>query len=189
MLQIMARNWWMLLIRGVAAVLFGIAVFLSPGIALAVLVLLWGSYALVDGVFAVFAGIQGRQSNQNWWLSVLEGAAGIVVGAITLLWPGITALAALYLIAGWAIITGLMEIAAAVQLRKEIRGEFWLGLSGLASIIFGGYLVVSPGAGILAVLWLIAAYGIAFGVMMIMLAFRLRGSAGESGQQATSKST
>src|SRR5262245_32860987 len=125
MLNVMARNWWVLLIRGIAAILFGIAVILAPGIALTVLVLFWGAYALVDGVFALIAGFQVRATNDRWWVVVLEGLVGIIAGILTFIWPDITALALLYIIAAWAIITGVLELVAAIRLRKEIEGEFW----------------------------------------------------------------
>jgi len=182
MLDVMARNWWVLLIRGIAAILFGIAVILVPGIALTVLVLLWGAYALVDGVFALIAGFQGRATNDRWWVTVLEGLVGIIAGILTFIWPDITAIALLYVIAAWAIITGILEIVAAIRLRKEIEGEFWLGLAGLASIIFGVLLILFPGAGILTLLWLVAIYAIAFGILEIILAFRLRGHADQPTQ-------
>jgi uncharacterized membrane protein HdeD (DUF308 family) len=177
----MARHWWVLLIRGIAAIVFGILAFLNPADALAALVLLWGAYALVDGVFAVIAGIRGRESNRNWWVTVLEGVVGVIAGIAAFLFPALVAGALLYVIAAWAIITGVLEIMTAIQLRKEIEGEIWLGLSGLASIVFGILLVVFPGAGILTLLWLVAAYAIIFGVVMIILAFRLRGLAQQSG--------
>lgn len=177
MLEVMARNWWTLAVRGVIAILFGIAILLAPGIALAVLVLLWGAYALVDGVFAVIAGFRGREGNRNWWVTVLEGVVGIIAGIVTFFMPGITALVLLYIISAWAIITGVLEIVAAIQLRKEIEGEFWLGLSGVASILFGILLFLFPREGILTLLTVLAAYSIVFGIVMIMLAFRVRDQA------------
>ena len=182
MLQMLARNWWILLDRGIAAVLFGIAIFLSPGIALTVLVLLWGAYAFTDGIFAIIAGFQGRQSHNNWWLTVLEGVIGVVAGVLTFIWPEITALTLLYIVAFWAIVTGVLEIGTAIQLRKEISGELWLGLSGIFSIIFGVVMIVLPGVGILSLLWLVAIYAIMFGGAMIILSFRVRNMADKSGQ-------
>jgi uncharacterized membrane protein HdeD (DUF308 family) len=178
----MAQNWWMLLIRGVAAILFGIAVLLAPGIALLTLVYLWSAYALIDGIFAVITGFRRRETNRNWWVIVLEGVVSVIAGIAAFLYPGITALVLLFIIAAWAIITGILEIAAAIQLRKEIEGEFWLGLSGLASIVFGVLLFLNPGAGILAVLTIVAVYAIIFGVLLILLAFRLRGFANQPSQ-------
>jgi uncharacterized membrane protein HdeD (DUF308 family) len=174
MITAVARNWWVFLVRGLAAILFGILAFLWPGITLFVLVLFWGAYALVDGIFALIAAFSGQAAQQRWWVLLLEGLLGIAAGIVTFLWPGMTAIALLYLIAAWAIVGGVLEIAAAIRLRQEIEGEWLLALSGVASIIFGVLMVIWPGAGALAVVWLIAGYAIVFGVLMIALAFRLR---------------
>jgi uncharacterized membrane protein HdeD (DUF308 family) len=174
MVHALARNWWALALRGLFAVLFGITAFALPGITLGALVLLYGAYALVDGIFAVTSVLVGRPRGMPWWAVLVEGLFGIAVGVVTFLWPGITALALLYLIAAWAVVTGAFEITAAVRLRKEIEGEWLMVLSGILSILFGVALVVNPGAGALAVVWLIGAYAIAFGVLMIALGFRLR---------------
>ncbi|MCC6615142.1 MAG: HdeD family acid-resistance protein [Anaerolineae bacterium] len=182
MLDVMARNWWMLLIRGGVAVLFGIAVILFPGIALLTLVTLWGVYAVVDGIFALIAGIRGRETNKHWWMMVLEGIVSIAAGILTFVWPAITALILLAIIAGWAIITGILEIVAAIRLREEIKGEFWLGLSGLASVIFGVVLFLFPGTGILALLWVVGVYAIIFGVSIMLLSFRLKSHADKMAQ-------
>jgi uncharacterized membrane protein HdeD (DUF308 family) len=175
MVATLTRYWWVLAIRAVAAILFGIAAFLWPGITLTVLVLLFGAYALVDGIFAVIAGISARQEQERWWMMILEGLAGILIGVLTFLWPGITALVLLYFIAAWSIVTGAFEIAAAIRLRKEIEGEWLLGLAGIASMLFGILLVVLPGPGALALIWLIGAYALIFGILLLVLAFRLRG--------------
>jgi uncharacterized membrane protein HdeD (DUF308 family) len=178
MLSVMARNWWVLALRGLAGIIFGVLAFIWPGITLTVLVLMFGAYALVDGVFAIIEGIRRRAEESNWWVLILEGIVGILAGVVAFVWPGITAFALLYLIAAWAIITGLFEIVAAIRLRKEIEGELLLGLTGLLSVLFGIALAVWPGAGALALVWMIAAYAIIFGVLMIILAFRLRSWAG-----------
>jgi uncharacterized membrane protein HdeD (DUF308 family) len=175
MVATLSRYWWILAIRGVAGILFGISAFLWPDITLAALVLLFGAYALVDGVFAVIAGITTRKQEERWWMMILEGIAGIVLGVLTFLWPSITALILLYFIAAWSIVTGAFEVAAAIRLRKEIEGEWLLGLAGVASMIFGILLVVLPGPGALALIWLIGADALVFGVLMLVLAFRLRG--------------
>ncbi len=133
-----------------------------------------GAYALVDGVFGVINGISSYDERERWWVILLEGLAGIVVGIMTLVWPSITALTLLYLIAAWAVITGVMEIVAAIQLRRVIEGEWMIVLSGIASIIFGIILFIFPGEGALGLTWLIGIYAIIFGVMLIVLAFRLR---------------
>lgn len=182
MLEVMAKHWWTVLLRGGVAVLFGIALILFPGIALVTLVALWGIYAAVDGFFALVAGIRGRQINPHWWVMVLEGIVSLIAGVGAFNWPGITALVLLSIIAAWAVITGVLEIVTAFRLRKEIEGELWMGLSGLASVIFGVLLFVFPGAGTLTLLWLIGVYAIAFGVMLIILAFRLKGHADKMAQ-------
>lgn len=177
MMQVLARNWWALALRGLFAILFGVAAFAWPNLTLAALVILFGAYALVDGVFALVAAVRAAEAHERWWLFVLEGLAGIVVGIITFIWPGITALVLLYLIAWWALITGVFEIAAAIRLRKQIRQEWTLVLGGLASVVFGLLLFYRPGAGALAVVWLIGTYALIFGVLFLMLGFRLRGHA------------
>ena len=171
MVIVLSRNWWTLALRGLFAVLFGIMAFAWPGITLGALVLLYGAYAFADGVLAIAAALVGRTVGVPWWALLIEGLAGIGVGIITLLWPGITALVLLYLIAFWAVVTGVFEIVAAIRLRKEIRGEWLLALSGVLSVLFGVALIVSPGTGALAVVWLIGTYAIVFGALMIALAF------------------
>jgi uncharacterized membrane protein HdeD (DUF308 family) len=174
MLRTLAQNWWAIVLRGVCAVLFGVGAFAWPGITLAVLVLLYGAYALVEGVLAVAWALVGRQAGPFPWGVLLAGLAGVVVGVVTFLYPGLTGLALLYLIAAWAIIRGIFEIIAAFHLRKEIENEWLLALSGLLSLALGVVLVVAPGAGALAVLWWIGAFAIVFGVLTIMLGFRLK---------------
>ena len=139
------------------------------------LVALLGSYALVDGLFAVGATIGAIRRQSRWWPFLVEAVLGIGMGVVTFLWPGVTALALLYLIAAWAIATGIFEILAAIELRKAIEGEWMLILAGALSIAFGLLLIFFPGAGALAVLWMIAAYALVFGVLLLVLAFRLRG--------------
>ena len=175
MLGMLARNWWVLVLRGVLAILFGVAAWAWPDLTLTVLVAFFGAYALVDGVFAVVAGIASHGENRRWWAELLVGVAGIVAGILTWVWPGVTTLALLYLIAAWAIATGVFEIAAAIELRKAIENEWLLGLGGLASVLFGLLLIVFPGEGALGILWLIGAYAVLFGVLLIALGFRLRG--------------
>jgi uncharacterized membrane protein HdeD (DUF308 family) len=174
MLAMLARNWWALALRGVFAIIFGILALIWPGLTLLVLIALFGAYALVDGIFAVVAGIASYGHNERWWAVLLEGVAGIILGVLTFFWPGTTALVLVYFIAAWALITGIFEIVAAIRLRKEIEGEWMMILSGIISIILGLFLVVAPGAGALGLTWVIGAYAIVFGILMIILAFRLR---------------
>jgi uncharacterized membrane protein HdeD (DUF308 family) len=175
MLAFMSRNWWILLIRGILAIAFGVLAFIWPGSALGALVLLFGAYALLDGVASIVVGLTGRGAQENRLWLMLGGVFGVIVGVLTFVWPDITALALVYFIAAWAIITGVFSIVAAVQLRKEIDNEWLLGIAGALSILAGLYMAAFPGAGALALIWLIGAYAIVFGILLIALALRLRG--------------
>jgi uncharacterized membrane protein HdeD (DUF308 family) len=178
-LRTLGRNWWALALRGVAAILLGILAFAWPGITLFVLVLFFGAYMLVDGIFAIVAAVRAAGEEDRWWLLLIEGILGVLAGLVAFFWPGLTALALLYFIAAWAIVTGIMEIVAAIRLRQEIEGEWALGLSGLLSVIFGILLVVLPApAGLLSLVWLVGAYAVATGVLLLILAFRVRSEAG-----------
>jgi uncharacterized membrane protein HdeD (DUF308 family) len=175
MVMTLARNWWVLALRGLCAIIFGILAFVWPGITLGALVLLYGVYALVDGILSIIAAVSKREgSGLPWWALLLQGLLGIAAGIVTFAWPGITALFLLFLIAAWAIVTGIFAIIAAIRLRKEIQGEFWLALSGILSVVFGVLLFVRPGAGALTVVWLIGSYAIFFGILLLVLAFRLK---------------
>ena len=175
MLRMLTRNWWVLVLRGIFAVLLGILALIWPGIILVVLVLLFGVYALVDGVLAIWAALSSRKQTDTWWVLFLEGLFGTAVGVLVLIWPGITAIILVFLIAGWAIITGIFEIIAAIWLRKEIKNEWLLVLNGILSVAFGVLLVIWPRAGLVVLVWLIGIYAILFGLLMILLGFRLRG--------------
>jgi uncharacterized membrane protein HdeD (DUF308 family) len=172
----LARHWWAILIRGIAAILFGVLSFVLPGVTLAVMVLLFGAYAVVDGIFALVAAARGRDRDLGtpWWALVLEGVLSIAAGIVTFAWPGLTTLVLVYVIGTWAIITGVLEVVAAIRLRKEITGEFWLALGGVASIVFGVLLYVLPAAGALAIVLWTGTYAIVFGAFLVGLALRLR---------------
>jgi uncharacterized membrane protein HdeD (DUF308 family) len=177
-LPTLARNWWALALRGLAAILFGILAFAWPGITLFVLVLFFGAYMFADGIFAIVAAVRAAGEEERWWLLLIQGILGVLAGLVAFFWPGLTALALLYFIAAWAIVTGILEIVAAIRLRREIEGEWALGLSGALSVIFGVLLVVLPApAGLLSLVWLVGAYAVATGVLLLILAFRVRSEA------------
>jgi len=172
--EVLKRGWWSLLLRGLVAIAFAVLTWLQPQISLTALVYVFGFYALVDGILAAGAAIAGRNLSRSWWMLLLSGLVGIAVGVLTFMRPGITALGLLVYIAIWAIGTGLFTIFAAIRLRKEIQNEWILILNGLAALAFGGLLVARPGAGALAVLWLIATLAFILGITLVMLAFRVR---------------
>lgn len=178
-MTLMARNWWAVLIRGIAAVLFGILALFWPQLTLQVLVLLFGAYALVDGIFAIVSAVRSASRRRGFdWRSVgwpiVEGLAGIIAGLLTFFYPGVTALVLLYFIGAWAIVTGIAEIVQAIELRRVIQNEWLLVVGGVLSIVFGILLFVFPGAGALAIVWLIGIYAIVFGIVLIGLSLRLR---------------
>jgi uncharacterized membrane protein HdeD (DUF308 family) len=175
LLSSLAQNWWLVLLRGIAAIAFGVLAFVWPGITLLSLTLLCGAYALADGVLALWAAITGSAGSvaPRWWLAVV-GIAGIISGIVAFFVPGVTAFVLLMFIASWSIVIGVMQIAGAIQLRKEIDGEWLLVLSGLLSIAFGVVLMIRPDAGALAVVWIIGWYAILAGGVAIALAFRLK---------------
>jgi uncharacterized membrane protein HdeD (DUF308 family) len=174
MKHVLVSNWDMILLRGILAILFGIATLLLPGITLIVLVVLFGAYAVVDGTILSIVAIKDRKFHPDWWLMLLTGLVSIAVGVLTYLWPGITAATLFYLIVAWAIVTGISEVIYAIRFREEIEGEWLLVLDGILSVAFGILLIAQPEAGALAVLWLIGVYAIAYGTMLVVLAFRLR---------------
>jgi uncharacterized membrane protein HdeD (DUF308 family) len=175
LLGAIAEAWWLVLLRGIAAVVFGVLAFFWPGLTVLTLTFLWGFYALSDGIFALWSAIsgKGRALTPRWWLAVV-GVAGVVAGLLAFLWPGITAEVLLIFIAVWAIVLGVLQIVGAIQVRKEIEGEWLLIVSGLLSVAFGVLLILQPGAGLFAVVWLIATFAILIGVDYIALAFRLK---------------
>jgi uncharacterized membrane protein HdeD (DUF308 family) len=168
-------SWGWVVLRGVIAILLGLSAFFMPGITLAALVLVWGAYALADGLVALIAGFRIRDGGGPMWSLVIIGLLGIAAGVLTFVWPGMTALVLLTFIAGWALITGILQVAAAIRFRKVIANEWMLGLGGLLSIVFGLLMLARPGAGALAVMWIIGWYATMFGVLLVMVGFRLRG--------------
>jgi len=172
MLHSLAQYWWALAIRGVVAVLFGLMTFFLPGITLVTLVLLFGAYALADGVFNVIASF--RVASHHWAL-LIEGIIGILIGILTFAWPAVTAIVLLYLIAFWAIFTGIFEVVAGIRLRKTITNEWLLLLMGVLSLVFGVAILFAPAIGALAIVLWIGAYALVFGITLLALAFRLRG--------------
>jgi uncharacterized membrane protein HdeD (DUF308 family) len=169
----LARYWWLILLRGIAAIIFGVLAFIWPGITLVTLVLFWGAFTLVDGILALAHAIMGGNVGSRWWLALI-GALGIIVGLLTFLMPGVTALVLLVFIATWAIVLGVFQIIGAIRLRKEIDNEWTLILSGALSVLFGVVLLIAPGAGAIGLIWVIGAYAIAFGILLGMAALRLR---------------
>ena len=172
--KVISDNWWLLLLRGLVAVLFGVLTWLQPGISLAALVLLFGAYAFADGILGVWAAISGRKQHEDWWVLLLWAFVGIGVGIVTFLVPGVTALALLFYIAIWATASGVLQIVVAIRLRREIADEWLLFLAGLLSVAFGVLLMIRPAEGALAVLWLIGAYAIFFGALLVILSFKAR---------------
>ena len=170
----LARWWWTFILRGVLAIAFGVLAFTAPAWGLAILVALFGAWALIDGVTSVWTGIRSRSVDRNWWLEIVEGVVSILAGLIALVLPGFAAEILVILIAAWAIVTGGFQIWSAIRLRAEISGEFWLGLAGVASILFGVILLVFPAAGALGLVWLIGSAAIVIGVFRIILGWRLR---------------
>jgi len=173
MVHALAKNWWLLLLRGIAAIVFGVLAFAWPGLTILTLILFYGAFALVDGVLAVVAAITGGAPGPRWWLAIV-GLLGIAAGLMTFLMPGLTALVLLFFIAGWAIATGVFQIIGAIKLRKEIDNEWLLILGGIISVLFGVSMFMAPGAGAVALVWVIGAYSVVTGAILVALAFRLK---------------
>jgi uncharacterized membrane protein HdeD (DUF308 family) len=172
----MAEHWWLMLLRGIAAVAFGILSLVWPAISALSLVLLWGAYTFADGIFSLGAAIMGKgaTTGSRWWLAI-TGVLGIAAGLIAFFAPALTGSVLLIFIAIWAIAIGVMAIVGAIQLRKEIEGEWLLILSGALAVLFGVLMFFQPAAGALAVIWMIATFAIIFGIDLIWLAFKLKG--------------
>jgi uncharacterized membrane protein HdeD (DUF308 family) len=178
------RSWKWMALRGVCAVLFGVLTLMWPGTSLLVLTLLFGAYAFVDGIVALVVAFKIRGAGRPMWVLLFIGIAGILAGIGAIVFPGMTALVLLMFIAAWAAIIGVFQIAAAIRFRREIKNEFWLALSGVLSLLFGVVLFLRPGAGALAVIWLIGAYATLFGILLLALAFKLKSHGAHLGAPA-----
>jgi uncharacterized membrane protein HdeD (DUF308 family) len=172
--EILSRYWWMTVLRGLFWILFGVVILARPGISLLSLTLALGIVIFADGILNVMNAFAGRKVHEDWWVLLLVGLTGIGIGALTFYSPQTTALALVFYVAIWAIATGLLQITAAIRLRRQLAGEVWWILAGIASVIFGVLLIVQPAAGALTLLWLFAVYAIAFGVLLVLLALRVR---------------
>lgn len=175
LIEALKRHWWVPVIRGIAAIAFGIIAFTHPVMAVATLVLFFGAWVLVDGIFRVAGAISHRASDSDWGFNLIVGILGIIIGLLTFHAPAITALALVIYIAAWAFMTGATEIALAIKLRREIKGEWFLILMGLLSIVFAVFLLWNPLAGAATLIWIIAWYAVIFGIVAIIFGFRLRG--------------
>ena len=174
LIETLKRHWWVPVIRGIFAIVFGIIAFVYPGLTIATLVLFFGAWVLIDGIFRIVGAIGHRASDPDWGWQLVIGILGIVVGLLTFHAPQITALALVIYIAAWALMIGASEIAIAVKMRREIKGEWFLIIMGLASIVFAVLLLWNPIAGAAAVIWLIAWYAVVIGILAIFFGFRLR---------------
>ena len=184
MLDALNRNWGWVALRGAVAVLFGIFAFLWPGKTLSAVVLVFGAYAFADGILSLVAAFKVRDQGRPFWSLVIVGLLGIAAGAAALFWPGMTALLLVTFIGAWALVMGIFEIIAAIRLRKEIQGEWLLVLSGVLSVLFGLAVLLQPGAGALALIWVIGAYAFFFGILLLVLAFKLKGLGGRAAAAA-----
>jgi uncharacterized membrane protein HdeD (DUF308 family) len=167
-----SRSWWLLLVRGLLAIIFGVLALIWPGITLLALVIFFGAYALVSGLFALFAGFRHGTRPRTWL--IVSGIIGILAGIVTVVWPGITSLALLYLVAFWAVFTGVAEIVAGIHLRKIIENEWMFIVGGILSVIFGVLLLLWPGAGMLSLVWLIGVFAVLYGIAMVALSLRVK---------------
>jgi uncharacterized membrane protein HdeD (DUF308 family) len=181
MLPTLASYWWTLLFRGIAAMLFGLAALFWPGLTLFTLIVFFGAYTFVDGVFAIVTGIRG--SGGRRWLLFADGVLGVLVGLIAFFSPGATALVLLYVIAVWAVLTGVLKVVMAIWLRREIDNEWTMALSGVLWVLLGVVLAVLPGVGLLSLSWLIGVFALGAGLTFLVLAFRVRGQAAPAGER------
>lgn len=173
MLMELARKWWVLLLNGICAIIFGIIAFTWPGMTLLWLAIVYGVYCLFDGVTMIIVSVNRSRRGESWGQMLFQGIISLIAGAIALCWPAITAIALLFVIAAWAIVRGITEIIAAVRLRKVISNEWLLVLAGIISVLFGLLLIARPGVGALSVIWIIASFAIVHGIVLIALSFKL----------------
>ena len=184
MLHVLARNWWALLIRGIAAVVFGILAFVWPGATWVAIGILFGAYAFVDGIFAIVAAVRMASVHGRWGGLLLEGILGVLAGVAAFCYPGLTALVLAVIMGAWAIVTGILAVSSAWRLRAQIPNEWLWVLSGIVSVLFGIAIFWSPAFGLFALVWMVAFYAILAGLLMIGLAFRLRGMSRQVGAAA-----
>jgi uncharacterized membrane protein HdeD (DUF308 family) len=170
----LTRNWWLVVVRGVLSILFGLTAFLWPDLTFLVLVLMFGVYAVADGVFAMLTGLVSSKYSSRWWVFLLEGLVSVAAGVIAILQPGLAGVVLIAVIAVWAILTGILEIAAAVRLRREITNEWMLAFGGFVSIVLGVLLFFQPATGGIVLTLMIGAYALIFGIVLVILGFRLR---------------
>ncbi|HEX8728722.1 MAG TPA: DUF308 domain-containing protein [Ktedonobacterales bacterium] len=175
MANLLARDWWAIGLRGLVAIAFGVLTLVAPGITLLVFIAFFAAYAIIDGLLAIYMSIRGREKMRGWGWLLVEGIAGVLLGILAFRWPGVTTLVLLAFIAAWAIITGIGEIFEAIELRKVINNEWLLILSGAVSVLFGLILIIFPASGIMALLAVVGIYAIIFGLLLLGLAWRLRG--------------
>jgi uncharacterized membrane protein HdeD (DUF308 family) len=170
----LTRNWWLVALRGLLAILFGLIAFVWPGATWLALILLFGVYAVVDGIFAMISGVVRSRYSPRWWVFLLEGFISLAAGMIVLLQPGLAGLALVVVIAIWAVLTGILEVVAALRLRREIRNEWMLGFAGFLSIALGVLMLLQPAAGGLVITLMIGSYALISGILLVALSFRLR---------------
>lgn len=173
--QDLALHWWVPALRGLLGIAVGFIAFVLPGVTLLALTFLFAAYALIDGILSFGMAFHAARLHSHWWALMLEGVAGVVIAGITLAWPAVTLVVLLYLIAAWAVVTGIFEVAAAIRLRRMVEHGWLLGLAGALSIVFGLLLFAAPGPGAIVIAWWIGAYAMIFGILMLALSFRLRG--------------
>lgn len=163
------RSWWVLVIRGLFAILFGVITLLWPDITVFALVTIFGAFVMLDGLIEIWVGFANRGREQHWWTDALLGVVSVIIGVVAIGWPGITAIATMYVIASWMIVLGGLMIYQGIRLREEITGELWVISTGALSLVLGGVFMVFPGAGAISLAWAIAGFIIVLGVLMVKI--------------------